>query len=230
MDNEDELAKLSQRATVVVFHSPVTDLGGLDGALTRAGVDWAPVELGMGSAANRELFHALQSLTGRRTLPQCFVHGQFVGGIEALPRCVDPGALPPKAAAWMGYAGLLPFMAGMVGMWAAVPGAASWLVAYGAVILAFVGALHWGSAASRGAYGARVYCLSVVPALVAWLGLLLPVGMGLSLMGVAFVGWRLAEHLILDRWQPGWLTRLRSRLTLGASASLLVGAGALAFW
>ena len=230
MSDDSELTRLAQQARVVVFHSPVTDLGGIDTALDAAGADWSRVELGMGDAANRERFHALQAMTGRKSLPQLFVDGVFVGGVESLPRALDRGAAPPPAAAWMGYLGLLPFLAGMVGMWANIPGSAHWLSAYGAVILAFVGAVHWGSEARRGAYRARGYVLSVLPALVGWVGVLLPPGWGLPLLGVAFPVWRVTESYALDAQQPGWFTRLRGRLTLGATLSLLVGAAALLFW
>lgn len=63
-----------------------------------------------------------------------------------------PTALPISVA-WLGYGGLLPFVAlAGIGWWA--PGTPLWgtplwgtaLLAYGAVILSFVGALHWGFA------------------------------------------------------------------------------------
>ena len=58
-----------------------------------------------------------------------------------------PTALPTSVA-WLGYGGLLPFVAlAGIGWWA--PGTPLWgtaLLAYGAVILSFVGALHWGFA------------------------------------------------------------------------------------
>ncbi len=224
MNDQSDLDRLCAQARVVVFHSPVTDLGGLDDALTSAGADWTPVELGMGSAANRELFSDLKAVTGHRTLPQVFVDGAFVGGLEALPQCLGQDAAAPRAAAWMGYLGLLPLIAGMIGMWAGVAGAGTWLAAYGAVILSFVGAIHWGMAAGRGRYAPSPYALSVVPALVGWVALLLPLGAGL--VALAFAGWRIAEYGLLDAHQPGWLRRLRTRLTVGAALSLLIGAAA----
>lgn len=224
MNSQSDLDRLCAQARVVVFHSPVTDLGGMDDALTNAGVEWIPVELGMGSAGNRELFQELKAMTGHRTLPQVFVDGAFVGGIEALPRCLDHGAAAPDAAAWMGYLGLLPFIAGMMGMWIGAAGAGAWLVTYGAVILSFVGAIHWGTAAARGEYAHLPYALSVVPALIGWVALLLPLGAGLVVMAIAFTAWRVAEHDLLDAHQPGWLQRLRTRLTAGATISLLLGA------
>ena len=56
----------------------------------------------------------------------------------------------PASMAWLGYGGLLPFVGLAVLMAADAPRQALWsqaLVAYGAVILGFVGALHWAFAA-----------------------------------------------------------------------------------
>lgn len=54
----------------------------------------------------------------------------------------------PPLTRLLGFAGLLPFLAAALGAWAgpeAWRGAALWaLAAYGAVILSFLGAVHWG--------------------------------------------------------------------------------------
>ena len=93
------------------------------------------------------------------------------------------GAEPlPRTVAWLGYGGLLPFIglalatvrANFLGEdpqgWNAA------LLAYGAVILSFVGALHWGFAMTlRGLTDGQrtaAFVRSVVPALVAWVALL----------------------------------------------------------
>jgi len=82
-------------------------------------------------------------------------------------------ALPP-AAAWMGYLGLLPFFATALGVWIGPVWLAGWLLAYGAIILSFVGAIHWGLVMGRGEASAAVFQASVVPALVGWAALLVP--------------------------------------------------------
>jgi hypothetical protein len=91
----------------------------------------------------------------------------------------------PKRVALLGYGGLLPFIGLSIGSVVDHHHALIWvdaLHAYGAVILSFVGALHWGFAmlandlddAERDAR----YLWSVIPALLAWPALLLsgPVG------------------------------------------------------
>ena len=86
--------------------------------------------------------------------------------------------LPPIAIA-LGLLGLLPFLAGGFGALAfrdpvRAARALEALIAYGAVILSFLGAVHWGLALEEETglgQGAR-YGLGVVPALIGWVALL----------------------------------------------------------
>lgn len=135
----------------------------------------------------------------------------------------------PAAALAFGAAGLLPF-AGLAALVAFDPvGYAHSLEAlrgYGAVILAFVGALHWGYAVRRGARGASAwmqYGWSVVPALVAWCALLMPVWTGLRVQAAMLVAC-LAFDRAMARIDPvpAWLARLRFVLTAVAASSLAV--------
>lgn len=100
--------------------------------------------------------------------------------------------LPPIAIV-LGLAGLIPFVA--CGLGAVLLGAEGVrisllaLLAYSAVILAFLGAVHWGFALTGGeAQDERVrqrrYALGVVPALVGWAGLLVAF-LGLPTVGLA---------------------------------------------
>ena len=82
---------------------------------------------------------------------------------------------PPAPAAWLGYGGLLPFIAMAAGSWLDAKHSAAWQqaqVGYGAVILSFVGALHWAFAmrgpTENGAALAQLYVWSVMPALAGW--------------------------------------------------------------
>ena len=92
----------------------------------------------------------------------------------------------------LGLAGLIPFVAcglGALGMDVARAGRAELaLVAYGAVILAFLGGVHWGLAlhgldepVERRADRVR-YALGVVPSLIGWAALLV------SLVTVPWIG------------------------------------------
>jgi hypothetical protein len=77
---------------------------------------------------------------------------------------------------WLGYGGLLPFVGLAAFSWLGPPvlpiDAAASLRAYGAVILSFVGALHWGFAMNLAGLDApsrdRLYVWSVVPSLLAF--------------------------------------------------------------
>lgn len=144
----------------------------------------------------------------------------------------DAVALPPGATA-LGYAGLLPFAAGALGV-ALLDGesqafAARALLAYGAVILSFLGAVHWGLELARAEHGAaRRLAAGVLPALAGWVALLLPTRHGLALLVVALGAFWLYEHRVLgaSRLPPGYLG-LRRSLTLAACSLLALGLIAL---
>ncbi len=139
---------------------------------------------------------------------------------------------PPLHVAWLGYGGLLPFVGLAVLLAADAPRAAAWsaaLVGYGAVILSFVGALHWGFAMSVPGLdpGMRrhAFIWSVVPALMAWPATVL----GGSAAGLTLVV-GFALHLAQDHrlagpaGLPAWYLPLRWRLTVVASGCLLIQA------
>ena len=136
----------------------------------------------------------------------------------------SPASRVPTAAAWLGGAGALPFIAGVVLEAAGEPALAAWalqaLRAYGAVILSFMAGIHWGLAMAdsgtgpgQGATWARLG-LSVTPALVGWLALLVPQAPGLVLLAVSFAA-LLAIDLVSVRrgMAPAWYPRLRWPLT-----------------
>lgn len=140
---------------------------------------------------------------------------------------------PAIRTAWLlGLAGLLPF-AGAALVSLAVPGwqeaALLALRAYGAVILSFLGAVHWGFAlqpeVGREAAGPRRLMLGVLPALVGWVSLLMPVGLALALLAVALLAvaaveqWGVGEALV-----PRSYMMLRWLLSMGAAASLTAAA------
>ena len=130
----------------------------------------------------------------------------------------------------LGYAGLLPFLPALVLPWLQAQPLAAVLqhtvLAYGAVILSFVGALHWQAGLHAQAERESVIRLvfSVLPALLGWLALLLPPMPAFLVLIAGFLlvygfdrRWRLADN---------WFLQLRRRLTAGAAVSLSVGLGA----
>jgi hypothetical protein len=131
--------------------------------------------------------------------------------------------VPPVAAA-LGYAGAIPFLAGATGVALALLPAGP-LLAYGAVILAFMGGIHWGLGMPGALPDGRRLGLSVVPALLGWAALLLGGRHGLLLLAVAFLG-VLALDLAAARSgaAPAWYPSLRVPLTAVVVASLLLAA------
>jgi Protein of unknown function (DUF3429) len=138
----------------------------------------------------------------------------------------------PAAAAWLGGLGVLPFFClSFAERFANGPlrtTLAHALLTYGAVILSFLGGIHWGLAISErfnaDAPLLRRLGLSVIPSLIAWTSLLAPVEIGWLLVAVAFVA-----MLLLDVWishageAPLWYPRLRWPLTCAAVMTLLLG-------
>ncbi len=140
----------------------------------------------------------------------------------------------PTFAQWLGYAGLIPFVALAAAVWwlpaAERITAAFALTAYGATITSFLGAIHWGLA-MRGQTEHTSpwhFFWGVVPSLLAWFALLLAPVAGLVMLAVL-----LALCFAVDRAtyaQFGlqhWL-RLRWHLSLVAGAACLTAAASLA--
>ncbi|PWB32343.1 DUF3429 domain-containing protein [Pseudomonas sp. SDI] len=139
----------------------------------------------------------------------------------------------PSRFAVLGYGGLLPFIgltllilfyAEFRALWSTM------LVNYGAVILSFIGALHWGFAmALQGMlaeHRRERLMWSVIPALIGWVSTLLAVPLGCLMLTCGF-----AVHLWQDQKLvqelPGWYLPMRGHLTVVASLCLLLSAFAV---
>ena len=135
----------------------------------------------------------------------------------------------PRIVACLAYAGLIPFLALLAASWLDTQRSGVWQqlsLHYGAVILSFVGALHWGFAMSVQFVSDRkrnvCFAWSVIPALLAWLALALDPLAGSALLATGFgvhyfQDWRLFRHAGL----PIWYLPLRLQLSVVAAASLL---------
>ena len=133
----------------------------------------------------------------------------------------------PAAALWLGGLGLIPFLALVIALWLGSPAwrEPAWAVLHGyaAIILSFIGAVHWG-ATLRENDAKRLWQAmgwSVVPALLAWVTLMLPHRQGVALLLLGF-----AAQYLMDRravamgWLPVWYGRLRRVLTAGVAGCL----------
>ena len=137
---------------------------------------------------------------------------------------------PPAAALALGYAGLIPFVAGAVATWLlageARLQAAFWLAAYAAVIVSFLGGIHWGLGMLRG--DAAHFAWGVVPSLVAWPALLLPPAPALGVLSAAVLVCFVVDRRVYAACGlQAWLA-LRLPLTAVAALSCAAGATALA--
>lgn len=138
----------------------------------------------------------------------------------------------PGVARALGYLGLLPFVGAVAGIWFAPPPvrAVSFLAlgTYGAVVLSFVGAVHWGRLLADEPAAPGWFVWSVVPALVGWGALLLSPALGLSaLIGGLVVAWAVDRAATRQGRFPPWYGALRGHLT--AAAALALAAAVPAF-
>ena len=141
----------------------------------------------------------------------------------------------------LGYAGALPFLA--LGLLVLVPeigskirlsenSTAFALVSYGAIILSFLGGLHWGRAVTipsdQQIISMRTALLwSVTLSLNAWFALILqevflPMRYAAAMLIAGFAAALIADLKLLEKgYWPAWMRTLRLHLSLTAMASLL---------
>ena len=135
----------------------------------------------------------------------------------------------PQLAKLIGYGGLIPFVGCSALMYAGNTGVS--IIAlfasavYGAVILSFVGAVHWGLA-MREDRSLHWYIWSVIPALMGWLAIvILDIKITLVALAVAFtLAWSVDRQASLRGLIPEWYMQMRHILTAGATISLLTTA------
>ena len=136
-----------------------------------------------------------------------------------------------STAAALGYGGLIPFVSLAAALLVDHARTVPWshaLFSYAALILSFVGALHWAFAMALpgmdGSHRSRLLNWSVIPALIAWVALLLSPAAASVLLISGFV-----LHFLQDRRLgsssalPPWYLPMRLRLTLVASVCIGIG-------
>ena len=135
----------------------------------------------------------------------------------------------PPAALGLGLAGALPFWFAAGAFLSGGPitamQALSVAVAYGAVILSFLGGVRGGAA--RGPIDEnrrmREFTLSVIPSLAGFAAFFTPPHLGLSILISGFLLQALWDVTSADTGLlPGWFGRLRAILTLAATLPLVV--------
>lgn len=130
----------------------------------------------------------------------------------------------------LAYAGLVPFVMGAIlAMLLRLPDEEQFrlmqgLSAYAAVVLSFLGGIHWGLGMRGGVPSPAPFAWAVVPSLAAGIAVWMPPEAGLVIEGLMLV----VCYLVDRRLYPAhglshWLT-LRFRLTVVATLCCLIGA------
>ncbi|KAL8992615.1 MAG: hypothetical protein Q9169_006961 [Polycauliona sp. 2 TL-2023] len=107
-------------------------------------------------------------------------------------------------------------------------------IGYGAVIISFLGAIHWGLEWAKygGEHGYRRYAYGIVAPAIAWPTLLLPIEYALISQFTAFTFLYFADARACVRgWTPHWYMTYRFVLTFVVGASIvisLIGRGQIA--
>jgi len=132
---------------------------------------------------------------------------------------------PSTTALVLGFGGLIPFI-GLSGLSVLTSGAHQQtllfsLLAYGATIISFLGAVHWGLTMTEDIPNKLQLVWGVIPSLAAWLSLIFSTQLGLAIEGLVlwacfFVDYKTYPLFNLSAW-----LKLRFVLTLVASLSLL---------
>ncbi|WIT09946.1 DUF3429 domain-containing protein [Paucibacter sediminis] len=145
-----------------------------------------------------------------------------------MPAAVS-GNLPLNPVALrLGYLGLLPFVFGALLVWLvredAHPYVTAALSAYAAVVISLLGGIHWGLGFRQSIPSPQPFVWGVVPALIAWIAVVMPPYAGLVVHGVMLI----ACYAVDRRSYPAlgasaWLT-LRFRLSGVAALSCFLGA------
>ncbi len=126
----------------------------------------------------------------------------------------------PTPALILGLAGLAPFLLGAgamaLGSPTVVVNAYLHLLRYAAIILTYIGAVHWGLAVAAGETRWWWYAVSILPALVAWLVVSVagPV-FQFGVMAIAyFVVFMVDLRAVEAGLAPRWYANLRKFLTI----------------
>ena len=136
----------------------------------------------------------------------------------------------PASAFLLGLAGLIPFAAGAAAQWLPLPLVTAetglrLIIAYGAIILSFLGGVRWGTA--LGPFDARRQGLefsgSVLGSLAGLAAMFLAAIPALALLIAGFLMQALWDVTSVEAGRlPQWFGKLRMLLTAGAVVSLVV--------
>lgn len=130
-------------------------------------------------------------------------------------------SIPPVPRS-LGWAGVTPFLFSTILVWSDTPafyqmGLHS-ILFYGAIILSFLGGVHWGLELKNIYPTVSLlsgYSLSILPSLAAFLSLYLPPLVALMILGSGFLGVMVMDRkLVQRRSAPDWYAKLRYQLSV----------------
>lgn len=128
----------------------------------------------------------------------------------------------------LGWGGLLPFVGGAALVWLVTAEAHPYvtlaLSAYAAVIVSFLGGIHWGLAFRLSPPPTRLLVWGVVPSLVAWVAVVMPPSAGLVIHGLMLLVCYAVDRRIYPQFGAAHWLSLRFRLSTVAALSCFLGA------
>ena len=140
----------------------------------------------------------------------------------------DLKTVPPMARI-LGFLGLVPFLAGGFGVWLPNIGALAFalpllVMIYAAIIASFLGGVRWGTAMQNGqtAEQARYLVFSIIPSLMAFVAINLPIAGAMLLLMIVFLAQCITDLLAVKAGHiAAWFAPLRLVLTFGVCLSLM---------
>jgi glutaredoxin-related protein len=237
MTDNNQLKNWINSAPVVVFRSPVTEMDALKRAFKNGNIDFHEIELSMTNDEGRQQFHQLKKLTNYQLLPQVFIDSRFIGGgdksvhsadFEILSTTFSSKSTTKKLVSSLGYAGIIPFI--FFSLLAFSADFHSWAIkanlAYGAVILTFIGAIHWGRflqwfSSELTQKDSITLVVSVLPSLLAWVVLIdfFNPASALCILISGFMAMCAFEGS-LKTYTSAWYRKMRLQLSYTVSALL----------
>lgn len=230
--NYSQIQQLIDDTQVVVVASDLTDTRRIEQVLAGQFDDIRIERLDLQRDEDRDALDALHRQSGWKNLPMIYINGEMVGGEWELTSQQQLGIntcgrSTHGLAQIIGYCGLLPFI-GLSALYSITeqPGRAGFaldaLLGYAAIILSFVGAIHWGRSLHEPhmVRSNLLQIISIVPVMLAWVSLLVPPRVGLAVLIAGFL-----LIYLFDRMQYRelfWMQRIRFNLTMGVLFTLAV--------
>ncbi len=228
----EKLQNLIEQRQVVVVGSEYSDTRRIEKVLEGQFDDINIQKLDLKKAENQQTLSELHRLTGWSNLPMVFINNEMVGGEWELTSQQQLGIntcgrSTHGFANIIGYCGLIPFAA--LSLWYAMiddPQRASFvlsaLIAYAAIILSFVGAIHWGRSLHEPhmVKSNLLQIISIIPVLLSWAAMLVPQEVGLVVLILGF-----GLIYLFDRIQYRelyWMQKIRFNLSMGVLFTLLI--------